>query len=169
MWAHPGKQLLFMGSEFGQGAEWSAERGLDWWMLDHEYHSGVQRLVRDLNSAYRDVPALWVLDNSPEGFSWIDANDAAGNVLSFLRFDGEGSVMACIANFAGHPHLAYRVGLPRAGRWRELVNTDGFDYGGSGTGNLGAVEAVDEPWHSQPASAELTVPPLAVLWLAPED
>jgi len=145
MWAHPGKQLLFMGSEFGQGAEWSAERGLDWWALDNEYHSGVQRLVRDLNNQYRDVPALWELDSSPEGFSWIDANDAAGNVLSFLRFDGDGGVMACIANFAGHPHLRYRVGLPRAGRWRELVNTDGFDYGGSGTGNLGAVEAVAEP------------------------
>jgi len=169
MWAHPGKQLLFMGSEFGQGAEWSAERGLDWWALDNEYHSGVQRLVRDLNNQYRDVPALWALDSSPEGFSWIDANDAAGNVLSFLRFDGDGGVMACIANFAGHPHLRYRVGLPRAGRWRELVNTDGFDYGGSGTGNLGAVEAVAEPWHSQAASAEITVPPLAVLWLAPED
>jgi len=169
MWAHPGKQLLFMGGEFGQGAEWSAERGLDWWALDHDYHSGVQRLVRDLNQRYRDMPALWALDSSPEGFSWIDANDAAGNVLSFLRYDAEGGVMACIANFAGEPHLAYRVGLPRAGRWRELVNTDSFDYGGSGVGNLGAVEAVAEPWHSQPASAELTVPPLGVVWLAPDD
>jgi 1,4-alpha-glucan branching enzyme len=169
MWAHPGKQLLFMGSEFGQGAEWSAERGLDWWALDHESHSGVQRLVRDLNNHYRDVPALWELDSSPEGFSWIDANDAAGNVLSFLRFDSDGGMMACIANFAGHPHPRYRVGLPRAGRWRELVNTDSFDYGGTGTGNLGAVEAVAEPWHGQAASAELTVPPMAVLWLAPED
>jgi 1,4-alpha-glucan branching enzyme len=169
MWAHPGKQLLFMGSELGQGAEWSAERGVDWWALDHEYHSGVQRLVRDLNGHYRDLPALWALDSSPEGFSWIDANDAAGNVLSFLRFDGGGGVMACIANFAGHPHLRYRVGLPRTGRWRELVNTDSFDYGGSGVGNLGAVEAVAEPWHGQPASVELAVPPLAVLWLVPDD
>jgi 1,4-alpha-glucan branching enzyme len=138
-------------------------------VLDHDYHSGVQRLVRDLNQAYRNTPALWALDSSPEGFSWIDANDAAGNVLSFLRFDGDGGVMACIANFAGGPHLAYRVGLPRAGRWRELVNTDSFAYGGSGIGNLGAVEAVARPWHSQAASAELTVPPLAVLWLAPDD
>ncbi len=168
MWAHPGKQLLFMGGEFGQGSEWSAERGLDWWALDHDYHSGVQRLVRDLNLRYRDTPALWALDSSPEGFSWIDANDAAGNVLSFLRYDADGGVMACIANFAGGPHLAYRVGLPRAGRWRELVNTDSYDYGGTGVGNLGAVEAVAQPWHSQPASAELTVPPLGVLWLAPE-
>ena len=143
MWAHPGKQLLFMGREFGQGAEWSAERGLDWWVLDHDYHSGVQRLVRDLNQAYRDNPALWTLDSSPEGFSWIDANDAAGNVLSFLRFDGDGGVMACIANFGGGPHLAYRVGLPRAGRWRELVNTDSLRLRRQRrSSNLGAVEAV---------------------------
>ncbi len=168
MWAHPGKQLLFMGGEFGQGSEWSSERSLDWWVLDDDYHSGTQRLVRDLNKHYRATPALWTLDSAPEGFSWIDANDAAGNVLSFLRFADDGSVIACIANFAGHPHGGYRVGLPRAGRWRELVNTDSYDYGGSGVGNLGAVEAVLEPWHSQPASAELTLPPLSVLWLAPE-
>ena len=175
MWAHPGKQLLFMGSEFGQGSEWSAERGLDWWVLDYELHEGVQRLVRDLNRGYRATPALWALDSSPEGFSWIDANDAAGNVLSFLRFAGDGGsggdgpgVIACIANFAGHPHEDYRVGLPRAGRWRELVNTDAYDYGGSGAGNLGVVEAVAEPCHGQPASAQLTLPPLGVLWLVPE-
>jgi 1,4-alpha-glucan branching enzyme len=169
MWAHPGKQLLFMGSEFGQGSEWSAERGLDWWALDYEHHAGVQRLVRDLNEAYRATPALWALDFSPEGFHWIDANDAAGNVLSFLRLAPDGSPLACIVNFAGHPHSAYRVGLPRAGRWRELVNTDSYDYGGSGAGNLGAVEAVAESWHGQPASVVLTLPPMGVLWLAPED
>jgi 1,4-alpha-glucan branching enzyme len=169
MWAHPGKQLLFMGSEFGQGSEWSAERGLDWWALDYEFHAGVQRLVRDLNEAYRARPALWALDFSPEGFRWIDANDAAGNVISFLRLAPDGSPLACIVNFAGHPHSAYRVGLPRAGRWRELVNTDSYDYGGSGVGNLGVVEAVAESWHGQPASVVLTLPPMGVLWLAPED
>jgi 1,4-alpha-glucan branching enzyme len=168
MWAHPGKQLLFMGGEFGQAAEWSSERSLDWWALGNRYHSGAQRLVSDLNDHYRATPALWALDSSPEGFRWIDANDAAGNVLSFLRFDGEGSVIACIANFGGEPHSRYRVGLPRAGRWRELVNTDSRHYGGSGAGNLGAVEAVPESWHGQPASAELTLPPQGVLWLAPE-
>ena len=175
MWAHPGKQLLFMGSEFGQGNEWSAEHGLDWWVLDYELHEGVRRLVRDLNRGYRATPALWALDSSPEGFSWIDANDAAGNVLSFLRLAGDSAggadgpgVIACIVNFAGHPHEGYRVGLPRAGRWRELINTDAYDYGGSGTGNLGVVEAVAEPCHGQPASAQLTLPPLGVLWLVPE-
>jgi 1,4-alpha-glucan branching enzyme len=168
MWAHPGKQLLFMGGEFGQGGEWSAERGLDWWLLDNEQHTGVQRLVRDLNRCYQDQPALWQRDSTPDGFGWIDANDAAGNVLSFLRFSGDGGVLACVANFAGHPHNDYRVGLPQPGRWRELVNTDGYDYGGSGVGNLGAVTATAEPWHGQPASATLTLPPLGVLWLAPE-
>jgi 1,4-alpha-glucan branching enzyme len=179
MWAHPGKQLLFMGSEFGQGNEWSAERGLDWWVLDYPFHTGVRQLVGDLNRAYRGSPAMWAEDNSPAGFSWIDANDAAGNVLSFLRLAGPGpqddsgdpgipQVIACVANFSGGPHTEYRLGLPHAGRWRELVNTDAADYGGSGVGNLGVIEAVPEPWHGQPASAVLTLPPLAVLWLAPE-
>ncbi|HEY6276144.1 MAG TPA: 1,4-alpha-glucan branching protein GlgB [Streptosporangiaceae bacterium] len=168
MWAHPGKQLLFMGGEFGQGAEWSAERGLDWWVLDHEQHAGVQRLVRDLNRCYAGQPALWTLDSSPDGFRWIDANDAGGNVLSFLRLSGDGGALACVANFAGHAHDGYRVGLPRPGRWREVVNTDGYDYGGGGVGNLGAVEATAEPWHGQPASVSLSLPPLGVLWLVPD-
>jgi 1,4-alpha-glucan branching enzyme len=171
MWAHPGKQLLFMGSEFGQGSEWSAENGLDWWVLDFEYHSGAQRLVRDLNQVYRDHPALWALDTSPDGFAWIDANDAAGNVLTFLRRSGPGpdaDVLACIINFSGNTHSSYRVGLPRAGRWRELINTDAYAYGGSGAGNMGVVEAAGQEWHGQPASAVLTVPPLGALWLVPE-
>ena len=168
MWAHPGKQLLFMGSEFGQGSEWSADRGLDWWVLDDELHAGVQRLVRDINGIYRGNPALWQLDNSPDGFGWIDANDAAGNTLSFLRHSAGGDVLACVANFSGEPHLEYRLGLPFAGRWREVLNTDAGIYGGSGVGNLGVIEATDEPWHGRPASATLTVPPLGVLWLAPE-
>jgi 1,4-alpha-glucan branching enzyme len=169
MWAHPGKQLLFMGSEFGQGAEWSAERGLDWWVLDDEMHAGVQRLVQDINGVYRDRPALWELDTSPDGFSWIDANDAAGNTLSFLRLSRAGDVLACVANFSGEPHHGYRLGLPSAGRWREVINTDAGGYGGSGVGNLGVIEATDEPWHGRPASATISVPPLGVLWLAPED
>ncbi len=167
MWAHPGKQLLFMGGEFGQGGEWSAERGLDWWMLDHEQHAGMQRLVRDLNRCYTGQPALWALDSSPDGFGWIDANDASGNVLSFLRLSGDGGVLACVANFAGHPHDSYRVGLPRPGQWRELINTDGYAYGGSGVGNLGAVEAIAAPWHGQPASATIRLPPLGVIYLTP--
>jgi 1,4-alpha-glucan branching enzyme len=203
MWAHPGKQLLFMGSEFGQGSEWSEERGLDWWVLGDEFHAGVQQLVRDMNAVYRASPALWRLDTSPDGFSWIDANDAAGNVLSFLRFAApqaatasaeaapaawptaapapggpalagqalaaRGAVtLACVANFSGNPYQKYQIGLPHAGRWLEVLNTDAGIYGGSGVGNLGAVEAVPEPHHGRPASATITVPPLGVLWLVPE-
>jgi 1,4-alpha-glucan branching enzyme len=168
MWAHPGKQLLFMGGEFGQGGEWAEERSLDWWLLDDDLHAGTQKLVRDLNRAYRDLPALWSGDDDPRGFQWIDANDAAGNVLTFLRYGSDESVLACVVNFAGVPHEDYRVGLPFAGEWREILNTDAYEYGGSGVGNLGHVEATDEPWHAQPASAVLRVPPLGAVWLAPE-
>ncbi|HEY2691733.1 MAG TPA: 1,4-alpha-glucan branching protein GlgB [Streptosporangiaceae bacterium] len=168
-WAHPGKQLLFMGSEFGQDAEWSEQAGLAWPTAGDFRHLGVADLVRDLNRAYRDQSALWQQDFSPDGFSWIDASDADGNVLAFLRFSRDGAPpVACLANFSGAPHLGYRVGLPKAGRWRELINTDAAEYGGSGVGNLGVVKAVAEPWHGQPASARLALPPLGVLWLVPE-
>jgi 1,4-alpha-glucan branching enzyme len=264
MWAYPGKQLLFMGSEFGQPTEWSQADGLLWRLLGEAPYAGVQRLVADLNRAYTERPALWRLDTSPDGFGWIDADDTAGNVLSFLRFasldehnldersldehsadehsaDENGAVdnggadrggggagrsagaagdaltsgpaasnllasdpaaadrltpdpaasdpitselaasdprasrlagrdhgiIACVANFSAIPHTGYRIGLPFPGRWAEVINTDSAHYGGSGVGNLGAVEAVAEPWHGRPASAVLTLPPLGVLWLAP--
>jgi 1,4-alpha-glucan branching enzyme len=168
MWAHPGKQLLFMGSEFGQGDEWSEQAGLQWHLLQYPVHSGVRQLVRDLNSLYLRRPALWQQDSVPAGFAWIDASDLSGNVLSFLRYGGDGSVLACIANFGAMPHHDYRIGLPSAGRWAELINTDADVYGGSGVGNLGAVTATDEPCHGRPYSAALTIPPLGVLWLAPD-
>jgi 1,4-alpha-glucan branching enzyme len=162
-----------MGGEFGQGGEWAEGRSLDWWLLDDPdgdgaYHLGVQKLVRDLNRVYRDTPALWTRDNDPHGFQWIDANDAGGNVLSFLRYGPDGALLACVVNFAGMPHEDYRIGLPFAGGWREALNTDAYDYAGSGVGNLGRVEASDQPWHSLPASATLRVPPLGVVWLTPE-
>src|SRR5581483_968934 len=114
---------------------------------------------------YGETAALWSLDTSPEGFHWIDANDASGNVYSFLRFGSDGSVLACIANFSPVPHDGYRVGLPVAGRWDEVLNTDADVYFGSGVGNFGGVEAVGDSWHGQPASATLRVPPLGALWL----
>jgi 1,4-alpha-glucan branching enzyme len=171
MWAHPGKQLLFMGGEFGQPAEWSESRSLDWHLLDEPLHDGVRRLVADLNHAYRTHSPLFAADDRPEGFHWIDANDSSNNVASFLRLDpvAPEAVVACVANFAGHPHQDYRVGLPRAGRWRELLNTDAVHYGGSGWGNMGSVTADGHPWHGQPASALLQLPPQGVLWLVPED
>jgi 1,4-alpha-glucan branching enzyme len=172
MWAHPGKQLLFMGQEFGQAREWSEERSLDWDLLGNPLHGGIKTLMGDLNRVYKDSPALYTRDNTPEGFSWIDANDSAGNVLSFLRHgvdsDGNPTVLACIANFSGGPRDDYRVGLPFTGRWREVVNTDAEIYGGSGVGNFGVVEAEPVMWHGRPASAALRLPPSGVLWLAPE-
>ncbi|GDY33842.1 1,4-alpha-glucan branching protein GlgB [Gandjariella thermophila] len=167
MWAHPGKQLLFMGGEFGQTAEWSESRSLDWELLDAALHAGIRRLVTQLNLLYRAHPALFTLDTQPSGFSWIDANDSDGNVLSFLRHGADGSTLACVANFAGVPHHDYRVGLPQPGRWREILNTDAEDYGGSGVGNLGGVDAEEKPWHGRPYSAVLQLPPAGVLWLVP--
>ncbi len=167
-WAHPGKQLLFMGQEFGQRAEWSEERGVDWHQLgENSFSGGILRLVHDINALYRSHPALWTQDSNPEGYSWIDANDSANNVLSFLRFGTDGSMMACVFNFSGSEHARYRLGLPRAGRWREVLNTDATDYHGSGIGNYGAVAAIDQPWHGRPASTVLVLPPLSALWLEP--
>lgn len=171
-WAHPGKQLLFMGQEFGQRAEWSEERGVDWCQLDeNSYSTGIQRFVADLNGLYRSRPSLWSQDTKPEGYSWIDANDSANNVLSFLRYGSDGSVLACVFNFSGAEHSRYRLGLPHTGTWREVLNSDATDYNGTGVGNYGAVEATEEPWHGRPASATLVLPPNSAIWLepAPED
>ncbi|WP_067963822.1 1,4-alpha-glucan branching protein GlgB [Nocardiopsis trehalosi] len=165
MWAHPGKQLLFMGGEIGHGDEWSHEDGVQWWLLDHAPHRGVRALVADLNRVYRERPALWELDCAPSGFTWIDGGDAAGNTLSFLRHGDDGSVLACLVNFSPEPHRDRRVGLPVAGPWREVLNTDAAAYGGSGVANPAVVEATPDPWNGQPASAVVTFPPLATVWL----
>jgi len=170
MWAHPGKQLLFMGGELAQEREWSHDRSLDWHLLDKPGHLGVQVLVRRLNEVYRATPALWERDFDADGFRWIDASDVDHNVLCFLRFSADGSqVAACLANLSPAPRYGYRVGLPRAGRWAEILNTDALELGGSGVGNGGSVQAGDQPWHGFPHSAQLTLAPLAVHWLAPEE
>jgi 1,4-alpha-glucan branching enzyme len=169
MWAHPGKQLLFMGAELGQESEWAESRELDWWLLDHPEHRGVHALVRDLNRVYTESSALWARDHDPAGFQWIDANDAGRNVYSFIRRGAAGTPdVVCVANFSAVPHDHFRLGLPAAGRWDEVVNTDAAGYTGSGVGNLGAVDAVEEGHQGQPASARLLLPPLAVLWLRHE-
>ena len=165
MWAHPGKQLLFMGSEFAQELEWSESRSLDWWLLEVPDHNGVRMLVTDLNRVYKQTRALWTRDVTPSGFTWIDANDADHNVFSFLRWADDGSVLACITNFAGNPHEGYRIGLPKGGRWAEVINTDSELYSGSGVGNMGAVQALDQGWHGQRFSTTLRVPPLGAVWL----
>jgi 1,4-alpha-glucan branching enzyme len=167
MWAFPGKQLLFMGCELGDEREWNEARGLDWSLRHDPPHAGVSAVVRDLNAVYADNPPLWTLDTAPEGFRWIVGDDAANNVFAFQRIGDDGSVLVCVANFAAVPHEGYRLGLPREGRWTELVNTDASVYGGSGVGNLGVAHAEAIPWHGQPASASLRLPPLGALWLRP--
>jgi 1,4-alpha-glucan branching enzyme len=168
MWAHPGKQLLFMGQEFGQESEWSEGRSLDWWLLDQPDHSALTRLIGDLNAHYRGNPALWSMDTEPHGFEWIDANDASGDTFSWVRRGDGGELLVCVVNFSAVPHFEYRIGLPTDGTWREVVNTDALEYGGSGVGNFGAVQAEDVAWHGRPVSARLSVPPLGAVWLVPE-
>ncbi|WP_412148999.1 1,4-alpha-glucan branching protein GlgB [Curtobacterium flaccumfaciens] len=163
MWAHPGKQLLFMGQEFAQPAEWSEAKGLDWWLLDQPGHRGVQDLVAELNRVYKDSPALWTHDSTADGFEWLEGGDAPHSTLGFLRKDGDDRV-AVFVNFSGVP-VERRFGLPTAGEWHEVLNTDAAEYGGSGVGNLGVVTAEDTPWAGRPASAHLVVPPLGAVWL----
>jgi 1,4-alpha-glucan branching enzyme len=169
MWAHPGKKLLFMGGELAQEREWDVEGSLDWHLLEQPEHAGVRSLVRDLNRVYREEPALWEVDFEPAGFRWLEPNDAANNVIAFARLGrGETRPVVCVCNFAPVPRYGYRVGMPRAGAWRELLNTDSSYYGGSDVGNLGVIEAEGMPWHDQPFSAEVTLPPLGVVWFVPE-
>ncbi|WP_041253710.1 1,4-alpha-glucan branching protein GlgB [Frankia sp. EAN1pec] len=169
MWAHPGKQLLFMGCEFAQDNEWSEATSLDWHLLGEAGHGGVARLVRDLNHTYREIPALWERDSDPSGFSWIDASDAENNVFAFVRWGEDGErALACVTNFAGVGQVGYRLGFPFPGRWREVLNTDALDYGGGGMGNLGGITAVADPSHGLPASAALSLPPLGTVWFVHE-
>jgi 1,4-alpha-glucan branching enzyme len=168
MWSHPGKQLLFMGQEFGQVSEWSEQRSLDWWLTDQPLHRGLSDLVGALNRIYREHPALWRLDHDPRGFEWIDGGDAAGNVLSYLRWD-DGNPIAVAINFSGAEHGGYRLGLPFAGEWEELLNTDAEQFGGAGVGNLGVVHATEAPWSGRPASAQVTLPALGAIWLRPRN
>lgn len=165
MWGHPGKKLLFMGSEFAQSSEWASDRGLDWWLLQFPEHSGVLAVVTDLNALYRATPALWECDDEPAGFEWIDANDAGANTFSWLRRDDSGGCVVVLSNMSPVPREGYRVGLPQAGTWRELLNTDAGVYGGSGVGNAGGIEAEEIPCHGRPASAAVTLPPLATVFL----
>ncbi|MFF2524841.1 1,4-alpha-glucan branching enzyme [Streptomyces liangshanensis] len=173
MWAHPGKQLLFMGQEFAQGAEWSEGHGPDWWLLDPSYeaapdHQGVRDLVRDLNSVYGATPPLWERDTSPEGFSWVDGGAAEDNVFAFLRYDAAGSPLLAVSHFAPVVRHDYRLGVPeRYAAWTEVLNTDAARYGGSDVLNPEPVKPESTPSHGHPSSLHLTLPPLATIWLRP--
>ena len=169
MWTHPGKKLLFMGGEFAQEREWNHDIGLDWGSLEDGMHRGVQSLVRDLNWLYRRTSALHRLDCEPDGFRWIDAANNVESVLSYLRRGREPHELAVIVcNFTPVPRYDYRIGVPRPGRYRERINTDALEYGGSGVGNSGGVEADAHPMHGHPYSLRLQLPPLGVLILTAE-
>ena len=163
----PGKKLNFMGNEFGMAGEWSERREIDWASLSDERHAGVHALARDLNRIYRDMPCLHELDFAQDGFRWIDCHDAEQSVVSFLRFARDGSFVAVALNFTPVPRDAYRIGLPMAGRYHEVLNSDSRYYGGSDTGNHGEIVAVDGEWMGLPANAALTLPPLAGIIIAP--
>jgi 1,4-alpha-glucan branching enzyme len=167
MWGHPGKKLLFMGGEFGQRREWNHDRGLDWELLRQPPHRGLQSLVRDLNRLYRLLPALHELDCEPGGFQWLQADRSDIAVLAWLR-RGENprDQVLVLVNLTPGVHHDYRVGVPEAGWYRERLNTDAREYGGSGQGNLGGVEASPRPWDGQPCSLLLTLPPLATVILS---
>jgi 1,4-alpha-glucan branching enzyme len=170
MWAHPGKKLLFMGGELATPWEWSDQGELPWSLLEHAEHAGMRDLVRDLNTIYRDEPALWEVDFSPDGFRWLEPNDALANTFAFIRLSRDAErPLVCIANLSPVPREGYRVGLPRGGDWVELLNTDSTYYSGSGIGNMGKVAADGPGWHDQPFSATVTLPPLAVVWLRPAE
>jgi 1,4-alpha-glucan branching enzyme len=169
MYAQPGKKLLFMGGEFGQSNEWSHDRALDWWLLQFPVHRGLQSWVRDLNHLLRNEPALHVLDNDPAGFEWIDCSDAPMSVISLLRKGKRPKdVMLVACNFTPVPREKYRVGVPFGGWWKEVLNSDGQEYAGTGIGNNGGVTASPEEQHGRPFSLELTLPPLAAVFFKPE-
>jgi 1,4-alpha-glucan branching enzyme len=158
-----------MGGEFAQEREWNHDHGLDWHLLDNPAHSGMQSLMRDLNTAYRALPALHQRDCEPAGFRWVVMDDNEQSVFAYLRMGAEGAKPALVlCNFTPVPRFGYRVGVPHAGRWREALNTDAGMYGGSNIGNSGAVYAEDSPLHDFPASVSLTLPPLATIILTAE-
>ncbi|MDQ1048713.1 1,4-alpha-glucan branching enzyme [Streptomyces sp. V4I2] len=173
MWSHPGKQLLFMGQEFAQGAEWSEAHGPDWWLLDPAYgaepdHRGVRDLVRDLNIVYRHTPALWQRDTDPSGFQWVVGDAAEDNVFAFLRYDAEGNPLLAISNFSPVVRHDYRLGVPdEIPAWHESLNTDAAKYGGSDVTNPDVIKPEPQPWHGRAASIRLTLPPMATVWLRP--
>ncbi len=169
MYGLNGKKLLFMGAEFGQRREWNHELSLDWQLLQDHCHTGIMKWLTDLNHIYRLEPALHELDCDDRGFTWIDCNDADQSIVAFLRKPaGSGSLIMGIANFTPVPRRDYRLGVPRHGFWQEILNSDASEYGGSGWGNFGGVWSTAEPWHDQPATVNLTLPPLAIVYFKNE-
>jgi 1,4-alpha-glucan branching enzyme len=170
MWAHPGKKLLFMGGEFAQGSEWNHDQSLDWHLLDVHWHSGVQQLVRELNRAYRELPALHELDCEADGFEWIEANDAEHSIYAFVRKSRNGKrPVLVVSNFTPVLQGGCRIGVTGPGFYQERINTDADIYGGSNAGNVGGVEAEQVESHGREWSVRLTIPGLSTLILEHQD
>lgn len=157
MWAHPGKKLLFMGSEFAQNDEWSESAGLQWHLTEYAEHQGVQKTVAELNAIYRSTAALWEKDTNPEGFTWLVGNDGAANIVAFARWDEYASALVCVTNFSPVPHENYQLPFPNAGIWCELLNTDSPEFGGSGVSNEPLIVGASQ-------IASVRIPPLATVW-----
>ena len=167
-WAHPGKKLTFMGNELAQWGEWDHDNSIDWDCLNWQEHASVQRLVADLNKLYKQTPAIWSQDFTPDGFQWLTSDDADHNTLSFVRIGTKGEECVVVVNFSGEAWSDYQVALPHGGRWTEVLSTDSTVYGGSGISN-GTFEADAGEYHSRPASARITIPALAAVFLKPEN
>ena len=165
MWTHPGKKLLFMGGEFGQWREWTETESLDWHLLETPVHKGVQSLIQDLNQLYRKHGALWEADSDASGFQWIEVDNAAENVLAFRRiWPATGKEIICVGNFSPVVREGHRLGLPRAGTYKQLLNTDHENYCGGGFGVVKSITAEKVPAHGLDYSAVITLPPLATMW-----
>jgi len=170
MWGYPGKKLLFMGQEMAPWTEWNAAQSLDWHLLQHPPHRGMQSTVRDLNNIYRSMPALHARDCEGEGFEWLVADDAENSVFAWVRHSGDGKQpVVVVSNFTSVLRENYTLPLPKSGIWREVFNSDAEQYWGSGKGNMGRIEALGGPSHGKPASARITLPPLATLYFAAEE
>ncbi len=170
MYSHPGKKLMFMGGEIGQWSEWDHESSVDWHLLEHDSHRGLQRWVRDLNTVYRGQPALYENDFQNEGFKWIDANDSKNSILSYIRYNkNKSEPVIVVCNFTPVPMFNYRIGVPDEGFWKEILNSDAGLYGGSGQGNFGGLQAVPVPYHQEDYSINITLPPLGIVMFTKED
>jgi 1,4-alpha-glucan branching enzyme len=165
MWGHPGKKLLFMGGEFGQRREWTHEGELEWWVTAFPEHAGLQHWMRNLNRVYRDERSLHEIDFSSEGFEWIDAGNADMSITAFVRKSTGGPPVLVVTNFTPVPHQNFLLGIPVRGVWREILNSDAKEFGGSGWGNLGGVESVPIGAHGRTDSLNLSIPPLATIML----
>lgn len=165
MWGHPGKKLLFMGCEFAQGAEWNHNSSLDWHLLDNDLHHGVQTLVRDLNNLYSTTPALYELDAKPQGFEWVEENDADQSIFAWVRQGVNGTPpVLVVSNFTPVERNNHRIGVPEAGHWVERLNTNAKCYGGNGNGNLGGVNSEAVASNGRAHSVSMTVPALSTIF-----